>query len=176
MLRAKKVPESQTAFISDVARKFWRRTSKNDVAKEKCLWGFDSTKLLFSMDSASPWTGKVEKEFCHGFGKLRHNAGKLRHNAGKLRCNVGKLRRNVWELRCQQLMFFHYIFFLLGKQSNKIKPRFQNLLPIQVYSFAFEPQRVHTYQWNWRSPKNDDDVAPVAWKICLLDPFGIKVP
>ena len=56
--------------------------------------------------------------------------------------------------------FSIYICFLLGKQSNKIKPRFQNLLPIQVHVFAFEPQRVHTYQWNWRSPKNDDDVAP----------------
>ena len=66
----------------------------------------------------------MEKQICHGFGKL------LRKD--------GNLRRNVWEY--QHLMFFPCLF-LLGKQSNKFKPRLQDLVPIQVYISAFEPQR-----------------------------------
>ena len=81
MLRTKKkcrIPKRRFSF--DVARKFWRRTSKNDVAKGQWLWGLwnygspcirltdpevvpipwtvqNYTKLLFSMDC--PWTAKM---------------------------------------------------------------------------------------------------------------------
>jgi len=105
VLRAKKVPDSTTAFSFDVARKFWRRTiqewrcQRSMVVRAVELWltmhtldwqrggrnTLNSTKLLFSMDSVSPWAAKiVGNKFCHGSRKLRRNVGKLRRNLGNI--------------------------------------------------------------------------------------------
>jgi hypothetical protein len=67
----------------------WQRGGPNTL---------NCTKLLFSMDSASPWAAKiVGNELCNGSGKL---------------CRyVGKLSRNDWELRRQLLVMFPLDFF-----------------------------------------------------------------
>ena len=109
----------------------WQRGGPNTL---------NSTKLLFSMDSASPWAAKiVGNEFCHGFGKLR---------------------RNVWELRRQLLVMFPLVFFS-GKTIKK-KPNLGSKPShkFKCTSLPLGPNVVHTYRWKWRSPKNDYDVAP----------------
>ena len=126
-------------FVSDVARKFWRRTSKH-IQKWRCqrkvfvraleLWltirtlhwqrgdpnTLNSTKLLFSMDSVSPWAAKiVGNKFCHGSRKLRRNVGKLRRNLGNI------------------LVMFPLFFF--WNNFEKTEPRFQDIAPILVHIF-----------------------------------------
>ena len=79
----------------------WQRGGPNTL---------NSTKLLFSMDSASPWAAKiVGNEFCHGPGKLM--MGNYAVMLGNYAVIFGNYDGNFW-------WCFHSIFFWKNNKNQ----------------------------------------------------------